>query len=446
MSDEMSDEMSGDFRGVLADVIDGQVWAGYAGPGAAVRERGERRRRRLAASSVLGVAAVAAVAVAGSGLVAGRTAPASADGTAAVHAPSSTATSTGSGGPYVKLDDAFLHPGDLGTGYGTSLLSQTSTGPFPAGLLCGGSLTPVATVSPVGMDFTDGVSEGTRLQVVEALDQLPDAASAERGFQELRQQSAARQCRDGNFRDVPGVGDGMFVQWAHQQGPDGGHGILYAVNVRVGAVTANCFIDADQAVTLLPDSWLDALGAKMAARVQAVPHGDMVGTVPSPSSSGSLPVSQPVDGFLFAPSDLGSSFQAGQSDAWQDKKPIPSAQSVSGMTFRGTVTGGDGEFLVNEGVSRFADASAAQTGLDAYAESAYPAKAGTEPLTGLGDRAWIKRWPSKGGLTVAIQAGDKVITFDVLAGGTSADQPIPGGDAWVQQIAHAAVRRLAAAK
>jgi hypothetical protein len=451
-------EMNDDFRGVLADVVDGRTWAGYAGPGASVRRRGQRRRRRVAATSVAGVAVVVvAVAATSAGLASGGSGPGP---TAA-----STGQSTAAGhGRYVKLSEALIQPADLGTGY-TTVATLGMDGPF-RGLTCA-QIAPVAIVGLVAQrEFTRTGSAGNGLMDGEHLYQFPDAASAKAAFAQTRSAAQAGGCRDGAgavsaVQDVGGVGDGMFTQKEY----GGPTMVVNAVVLEGQVIVANeLLLGSAEAVKAVPGGWLTDVSQKAVARVANAPRIDSPEPAPvttppkspptggsapgSAPSSASFPVSQPVGGFLFAPADLGKSFGASGQDAWQSAQgQIPTATSVSGMMFRGTMSGGDGEFMVNEGVYTFADASAAQSGLAAYGESTQQTKAGAEPLSGLGDRAWIKHWTGQqGGLTVAIQVGAKVITFDVLAGGASADQPIPDGDAWVQQIAHTAVQRLAAAK
>ncbi|MEZ0106744.1 hypothetical protein ABH920_000735 [Catenulispora sp. EB89] len=458
----IGDEMNDDFRGVLADVLDGRAWAGYAGPGAAVRRRGHQRRRRVAATSAAGVAIVAAaVAATSAGLATGRSAP----GPGAVTAGRST---TAAPGRYVKVSEALMQPADLGPDY-TTAGTVGPPGPF-RGLFCA----PIAPVSVVGStaqrEFAHPSSKENGIVESEHLYQFPDAASAKAAFSEVRSAAQAGGCRDGagavsSFQDVGGAGDAMFTQRNY-----GGPTMAVSAVVLEGQVVVvnELMPESAEAVWGVSADWLTAVSKKAADRVRNAPRTDVPEPVPattqptSPPTGGSapgsvpssvpssapLPVSQPVDGFLFAPADLGPSFGADTQDAWQSgQSQIIGATAVSGMMFRGTISSGDGEFLVNEGVYTFADASAAQTGLAAYDQSTQQTKAKSEPLSGLGDQAWIKHWAGeRGGVTVAIRVGGKLITFDVLAGGSSADQPIPGGDAWVRQIAHQAVQRLAAAK
>ncbi|MEY9863261.1 hypothetical protein ABH935_008910 [Catenulispora sp. GAS73] len=458
----VGDEMNDDFRGVLADVLDGRAWAGYAGPGATVRSRGQRRRRRVAAMSMASVAVVAvAVAVTSAGLATGGPGPAPGAVT--------TGQSSASGhGRYVKLSEALMQPADLGPSY-TRAGTFGSGGPF-RGLLCA-QIVPVAVVGPVVQgEFTHPGSGGTGLTDGEHLYQFPDAASAKAAFARVRSAAQAGGCRGAAgavsaVQDVAGVGDGMFTQKDYG-GPDM---VVSAVVLEGQVVVVNELLPGSaEAVKAVSADWLTEVSQKAVARVANAPRVDSPEPMPvitrptSPATSGSgpepghqsrpssapLPPSQPVDGFLFAPADLGPSFGANTQDTWQSGgTQIIGATTVSGMCFRGTVSGGDGEFMVNEGVYTFADASAAQSGLAAYDQSTQQTKARSEPLSGLGDQAWIKHWTGEqGGVTVAIRVGAKVITFDVLAGGASADQPIPGGDTWVRQIAHTAVQRLAAAK
>ena len=463
IGDEMSgdgigDEMNDDFRGVLADVLDGRAWAGYAGPGATVRSRGQRRRRRVAAMSVTGVAAVAAVVAATSaGLATGRSGPAP----GAVTTGQST---TAAHGQYVKVSDALIQPTDLGTGY-TTAVTLGMDGPFQ-GSPCA-HIAPVAVVGPTAQrEFARTGSGQSGLMDSEYLYQFSDAAAAKAAFAQTRSAAQSGGCRTGAgavsaVQDVSGVGDGMFTQKVY-----GGPTMLVTAVVLEGQVVVvnELLPGSAEAVKTVSADWLTEVSKKAADRVRNAPRIDAPEPVPTPTrptpppnggsaprsepSSAPLPVSQPVDGFLFAPADLGPSFGATTQDAWQSgQTQIIGATAVSGMCFRGTVSGGDGEFMVNEGVYTFADASAAQSGLAAYDQSTQQTKAKSEPLSGLGDQAWIKHWSGEqGGVTVAIRVGTKVITFDVLAGGASADQPIPGGDTWVQQIAHTAVQRLAAAK
>ena len=450
---KVGDELNDDFRGVLAGVVDGGAWARYAGPGASVRRRGQRRRRRVAATSVAGVAAVAVVAVAaGAGMAGGKSAP----GPGAV----TTGQSTEAGhGRYVKLTDALMQPADLGTGFKT--VATTSEGSQFWGVSCS-RIAPIATAgSAVNRGF-DG-SGANPFPAGELLYQFADASSARAAFTQARTAAQAAGCRSvpgtaSSVQDVGGVGDAMFVQ--DQQQSDGSPFIASAAVLQGQVIIVDYVMPGSGKAMTDPGGWLTAVSRKAVTRLRSAPRTDVPEVVPEPtpitpptggptnggSAQSSLPASQPVDGCLFAPADLGTSFTASAQDAWRQGQ-ISTATTVAGMMFRGSVSGGDGEFLVNEGVYSFPDASAAQSGLAAYEKSTTQTKAAAQPLSGLGDRAWIKRWTGQqGGLTVAIQAGAKVITFDVLAGGTSADQPIPGGDSWVQQIAQKAVQRLAGAK
>ena len=442
-------QMDEEFRGALADVVDGRAWAGYAGPGAAVRERGRRRRRRVAATSAAGVAVVtAAVAATSAGLAGGG----SRSATSALSSGQSTAGGTGR---YVKLTDALLHTGDLGTGFRS--IPAFGVDPFFAVGLCSRTDSRTTTGTPVRQEFDGTGGDGVRISTDEYLYQFQDGATARAAFEAVRTFAHAGCTSGGGMsiqaQDVNGVGDGMFLMRQYVGGTD----FRYSAYVLAGGVVIDYTVTpgSSHGLTGLPAAWLTDVGRKAVARVHDAPRTDTALNVPKPPSiapqgGGSttarpFPVSQPVDGFLFAPSDLGPSFTADHDDEWHGKQ-IASAASATGMTFRGTMTGGDGEFLVNEGVYRFTDATAAQSGLAAYRQNTTSTHNPAVSLTGLGDEAWIKHWDTKGGVTVAIRSGANVITFDVLAGGASADQPIPDGDAWVQQIAHIAVQRLAAAK
>jgi hypothetical protein len=458
MSD-MGERMSSDFREVLADVVDGQGWVRYAGPGAGVRKRGARRRRRVAMASATGVTAVVVVAVAaGAGLVAGGSdgsqgwALRPGDGK-----PSTTASGNQAiGGRYADLTKALLHADDPGPGFRTSGPVGIPEPAFNAGP-CAKTEMVAVVGSPVEQEF-DGVPPGgVQISSGEILYQFADGGSARRAF-ETAEAAAQHACSASNLsvtvsQDFSGVGDGMFVvqqslsssrdQWV-AYALDGG--VIITYQVRSGT---------DQELKKLPDGWLAAVMQKAVSRLRSAPRSDtpLVPTPPirllTPTVHIPQPVvaTEPVDGFLFAPSDLGAGFTADKGEESHDNKEIPASTSATGVMYRATITGGDGEFLVNEAVYRFTDAAAAQAGLTAYDKSQPPADGGSQPLSGFGDRAWIKHWKDQqGGLTVAIQTGDKVLTFDVLAGGASADQPIPGGDAWVRQIAHVALQRLAAAR
>lgn len=449
--------MDEEFRGALADVVDGRTWAGYAGPGAPVRERGRRRRRRRVATSVAGMVAAVTVVAAGVGTAIGP-------GDAKSAVPGGWPSSPASGhGRYVKLTDAAMQPADVGSGYTLGSVTD-GWGPF-AGMLCA-PVAPVAVVGPVvRREFSTRTgSAGQPLSVHEVLYQFPDAASAKTAFARTRTAAQAAACKGAAgsvsaFQDVGGVGDAMFVHNEY-----GGPLLLISAAVLEGQViVVNEAVPGSADAKALGGSWLTDLSQKAVTRVRNAPRTDVLEQNPvavpaitlspgvtnggpaHPPSPSPLPVSQPVDGFLFAPADLGPSFTATQSEEWHSKQ-ITSATSATGMIFRGTMAGGSGEFMVNEGVYRFTDATAAQSGIAAYRQDTTSTHNAAASLPGFGDEAWIKRWDTKGGATIAIRSGAEVITFDVLAGGASADQPIPGGDAWVRQIAHTALVRLASVK
>ncbi|GAA1970878.1 hypothetical protein [Catenulispora subtropica] len=461
---ELGDEMSEHFRGVLADVVDGQAWAGYAGPAVSVRKRGQRQRLRHRALTATGAAAaVVAVAAAGTGLAGGgsnRTeGPASVPGTVQT-TPLKSPVPTGSG-PYVDLAKGLLRPDDLGSGF-TAMAVQPMRPAFDRALCA--QFNPITTAgTPIHQELDGLDTDNVRLMTGETVFQFADPGRAHDAYRSAYSSAQASSCHrvagqpDPVFQDVPGVGDGAFVFQQPWGMSSDRQWIAFSL---VGSVLIEYDVmpGSDKGLKTLPDGWLTGVLQKAVSRVRSAPSVDQPQNLPLPTpqqppsgvtepSPTPLPVSEPVDGYLFAPADLGKGFGADKGEAWHDKRAIPASTSVDGMMYRATITGGDGEFMVNERVYRFADASAARAGLAAYDQFQGPSLGSPQPLAGFGDKAWIKHWKDQqGGVTVAVQVGDKVLTFDVLAGGASADQPIPGGDAWVQQIAHTALQRLAAAK
>lgn len=448
----MHEELEEDFRGVIEDVVDGHRWAAYAGPGEAVRRRWRRRRRMLAAGSVGGVAAVVAASVGMAAALAGgggRAVPAVSGPTAKV----------------VDLTRGLLTAADVGPGF---VADHPATDQAATMMLVGADAgcgqVRFAVVSPSAEELFRGTVSGAsraggpggfstgsdEFIVNEVSYQLPAGQGAKAMAAERRQDAVcgAQPGSRTTVSELPGVGAAAYVV----KRTVGGRSIVFRVGdvvVRIDLLAGGAGADAP-----IPggDAWVAGLAAKAAAAVADAPLIDAASvpgpTVAHPSATPTVkppwPVSEPADGIMFAPADLGPEFFLEQPDH-QGGPSLAGATSTVVDSYQNGATREGIQVMVFESVYHFPTASAAAVGLHVYdgqdhGDPMTPAVA----LPGVGDQALVKQRAKPttlGGRLVEIRSGSDVITILVLAGGTPPVTEVPGGDAWIQQIALAAVAR-----
>lgn len=291
-------------------------------------------------------------------------------------------------------------------------------------------------------------------QVMEQGYRFPNATSA---TDFMAASVAALRCTAGTTELHPSGAANLPDTWFFHTPPGGG----YTDGSRV--ILTRLGTDVLQIETLAPndppaggpgDGFLVGLAAAARAKVAGQP----VPAVPAPASAGAAPLPA---GFLTV-GDLGSGWSLGALPG--DSGPVTDAAVVRGpscgsvalplaapgrsVTYRGHQPLGDGEWLLSEQVVELTPA-----GLATARSSLQTAASGCSGQTVLfggatiaGDYALALRPSDSAGMaTVYLLTGRHLIVLTTLPGGASgvASVPLPGGTAWLEEVARTAVQRVA---
>ena len=267
---------------------------------------------------------------------------------------------------------------------------------------------------------------------------------------------AALRCTAGTTELHPTGAAGLPDTWFFHTPPGGG----YTDGSRV--ILTRVGTDVLQIETLAPNDPPaggpgDGFLVGLAAAARAKSAGQPVPTVPAPAATSAAPLPT---GFL-AVGDLGSGWSLGALPG--DSGPVTDAAVVRGpscgsvalplaapghsATYRGHQPLGDGEWLLSEQVVELTPA-----GLATARSSLQTAASGCSGQTVLfggtaiaGDYALALRPSDSAGMATAyLLTGRHLIVLTTLPGGASgvASVPLPGGTAWLEEVARTAAQRV----